>query len=171
MRKTTTEKANYENIIAGLDLDDTQKKILKSSWLDYLLLMNSSAKKGWFSHNYSQIIVIIVSLLIPVLEKSKLNNDIFQWNLTVVSVLGLVVAGLTTLNRQLGFEEKWRHYRRTAETMRNEGDDFFALSGSYEKFKTHEEAFKIFTTALTAFKRQEVNSYIDEETKRQNDAE
>ncbi|HEV8506688.1 MAG TPA: DUF4231 domain-containing protein, partial [Chitinophagaceae bacterium] len=115
MRKTTTEKANYENIIAGLDLDDTQKKILKSSWLDYLLLMNSSAKKGWFSHNYSQIIVIIVSLLIPVLEKSKLNNDIFQWNLTVVSVLGLVVAGLTTLNRQLGFEEKWRHYRRTAE--------------------------------------------------------
>jgi len=73
---------------------------------------------------------------------------------------------LTTLNRQLGFEEKWRHYRMTAETMRNKGDDFFALSGSYVKFESHTTAFKTFTTTITSYKRQEVNTYIEEEKKR-----
>jgi hypothetical protein len=169
MRKSKTTKEKYEDIINSLELDETQKKVLKSTWLDYLLLMNSSASKGWFSHNYSQIAVIIFSLLIPVIEKSKLNIDIFHLDLTIISVLGILVAALTALNRQLGFEEKWRHYRRTTETMRNEGDDFFALAGNYEKFISHKEAFKIFTTSVTSYKRQEVNIYIEEEKNRKKD--
>jgi hypothetical protein len=171
MKYSKTTKENYQSIIDSLDLDDTQKKVLKSTWLDYLLLMNSSAGRGWFSHNYSQIAVIIFSLLIPVIEKSKLNVDIFHLDLTIISVLGLLVAALTTLNRQLGFEEKWRHYRMNAETMRNEGDDFFALAGSYEKFTSHKEAFKLFTTTVTSYKRQEVNTYIEEEKSRKKDNE
>ncbi len=170
MKQSMTNKEGYKTIIEGLDLDDTQKNVLKSTWLDYLLLMNISARKGWFSHNYSQIAVIIFSLLIPVIEKSKLNVDIFQWDLSIISILGLVVAVLTTLNRQLGFEEKWRHYRMTAETMRNEGDDFFALTGNYEKYTSHKEAFKIFASTVTSFKRQEVNTYIEEEKNRRKDS-
>lgn len=167
MRKSTTDKDKYIKIIDGLHMDETQKSVLKTTWLDYLLLMNSSAKKGWFSHNYSQIIVIVFSLLIPVIEKSKINT-IAEWDLTVVSFLGLIVAALTTLNRQLGFEEKWRHYRKTSEAMRNEGDDFFALSGEYEKYQTHKEAFRIFVKTVTTFKRLEVNTYIEEEQRRNN---
>jgi hypothetical protein len=109
----------------------------------------------------------MISLLIPVIEQTKLNWNIFDWNLKVISILGLIVAALTTLNRQLGFEEKWRHYRKTAEAMRNEGDDFFALSGEYEKYQTHKEAFRAFTKTVTIFKRLEVNTYI-EETQRRN---
>jgi hypothetical protein len=165
MKKSTTDKERYTKIIDGLELDQTQKEVIKTTWLDYLLLMNSSAKKGWFSHNYAQITVIIFSLLIPVIEQSKLNN-IPNWDLKVVSFLGLVVAALTTLNRQLGFEEKWRHYRKTSEAMRNEGDDFFALSSEYEKYQTHKEAFKTFIKTVTTFKRLEVNSYIEEEQRR-----
>lgn len=156
----------YIKIINGLDLNETQKDVLKITWLDYLVLMNSSAKKGWFSHNYSQIAVIVLSLLIPVLEQSKLNHNIFGWDLKVVSIVGLIVAALTTLNRQLGFEEKWRHYRKTSEAMRNEGDDFFALSGEYDKYKTHKEAFRTFTKTVTTFKRLEVNTFIEEEQRR-----
>lgn len=166
MRKSTTDKDKYTKIIDGLDLNETQKGVLKMTWLDYLLLMNSSAKKGWFSHNYSQIAVIILSLLIPVIEQSKLNYNLFGWDLKVISILGLIVAALTTLNRQLGFEEKWRHYRKTSEAMRNEGDDFFALSGEYEKYQTHAEAFRPFTKTVTTFKRLEVNTYIEEEQRR-----
>ncbi|MEO7048794.1 MAG: DUF4231 domain-containing protein [Ferruginibacter sp.] len=167
MSKGITEKDKYINIIDNLDVDRTQKEVLKTTWLDYLLLMNKSARKGWFSHNYSQIIVIVFSLLIPVIEKSKINT-ICNWDLTVVSFLGLIVAALTTLNRQLGFEEKWRHYRKTSEAMRNEGDDYFALAGEYEKYETHKAAFKTFAKTVTTFKRLEVNTYIEEEQRRNN---
>lgn len=171
MKNSTTDKENYQNIIESLKLDSTQKNVLTSTWLDYLLLMNKSAKSGWYSHNYAQITVIIFSLLIPVIEKTEININICNWNLTIVGILGLIVAALTTLNRQFGFEEKWRHYRMTAETMRNEGDDFFALSGSYEKFESHTEAFKTFTATITAYKRQEVNTYIEEERKRNQESQ
>lgn len=166
MKKNTTNKEQYLKIIDSLELDLTQKEVLKTTWLYYFLLMNSSAKRGWVSHNYSQILVIVLSLLIPVIEQSKLNYNIFNLDLKVISILGLLVAALTTLNRQLGFEEKWRHYRKTAEMMRNEGDDFFALSGEYENFKSHKEAFQTFSKTVTTFKRLEVTSYIEEEQRR-----
>jgi hypothetical protein len=127
--------------------------------------MNSKANKGWLNHNYSQIIVIIFSLLIPVIEKTKLNVDFSQWDISIVSILGFIVAALTSLNRQFGFEEKWRHYRLNAETMRNEGDDYFALTGKYENCITHKVAFKTFISTVTSFKRQEVTTYIEEEKK------
>jgi hypothetical protein len=171
MKHSAENKKIYQNIIDGLELDNTKKAVLKSTWLDYLLLMDISANKGWFLNNYSQIAVIIFSLLIPIIEKSKLNLNIFQWDLSIVSVLGLTVAALATLNRQLGFAEKWNHFRMTAETMRNEGDDFFALTGNYKTFNTHEEAFKTFVSAVTSFKRQEVSTYLEEEKNRKKEDE
>jgi len=46
MKKNTIDQNNYNNMIAGLKLDPTQKSVLTSTWLDYLLLMNKSAEKG-----------------------------------------------------------------------------------------------------------------------------
>ncbi len=162
-------KVKYSETIENLDLNTTQKQVLDTVWLEYLLILNSSAKKGWLSHNYSQVAVIVISLLIPVIEQITWINKIFDLELTLVSIFGLIVAALTSLNRQFGFEEKWRHYRLGAETMRNEGDDYFALSGKYEKFLSHKEAFKLFTGTITSYKRQEVNTYIEEKINRTKD--
>lgn len=168
MKHDRGAKQEYKKIIAGLELDDTQKFFLLTSWMDYLFLMNKSARKGWISHNYSQIVVILFSLLIPVIEKSGLNFNVVA-QLSLISVFSLIVASLTALNRQLGFEEKWKHYRLTAELIRNEGDDFFALAGNYKKFATHKEAFKTFASIVTSFKRKEVNSYIEQERDKKKD--
>ncbi len=154
-------KENYQKIIDGLSIDETQKSVIKSTWLDYLLLMNKSAKNGWSNHNYSQIIIILLGLAIPIIESSKLNTNIFNMDLTIVGILSFIIAGLTTLNRQFGFQEKWRHYRVTAEIMRNEGDDFFALAGNYEKYNSHKDAFKEFSKTVTTFKRKEVLQYME----------
>jgi len=169
MREGTTLKEYYGKIIDSLDLNDAQRELLKLTWLDYLLLMNKSARNGWFSYNYSQLIVIFFSLLIPMLEGSRLKGfDYF--GLTIISLLSLVVATLTALNRQLGFDAKWRHYRKNAEMMRNEGDDFLALSGNYQNINNHKEAFKSFITTITTFKRQEVSSYLQNDNdKNKND--
>ena len=162
-----TDKVRYNNIIDSLSLDGTQKQILNTSWLHYLTLSDNSAKKGWFSHNFAQITVIVVSLLIPIIEKSRLNSDIFDMNINMVCLLSLLVAEVTALNSQFGFDAKWRHYRKVAETMRNEGDDFFALSGNYENYDSHKEAFKTFLSVITAFKRQEIETYIENKIKQE----
>lgn len=170
MKSNTVLSQEYAIIIDGLKLEDTQKALLKTTWLDYLLLMNVSAKKGWRNYNYSQLIVIFLSLIIPVLEGTKLKNfDFFGWDLgglTLISILSLIVAALTAINRQMGFDAKWRHYRKNAEMMRNEGDDYLGLSGNYEKFNDHSEAFRPFIKSITSFKRQEVNSYLENDSEK-----
>lgn len=170
MKEGTRLKEYYGKIIDSLDLEDGQRELLKLTWLDYFLLMNKSARNGWVSYNYSQLIVIFFSLLIPMLEGTRLKSfDYFGWDfggLTIISLLSLVVATLTALNRQLGLDAKWRHYRKNAEMMRNEGDDFLALSGNYQNINNHKEAFKSFITTITTFKRQEVSNYLQNDNDR-----
>ena len=50
MREGKRLKGYYCKIIDSLELDDAQREILKLTWLDYLLLMNKSARKGWVSY-------------------------------------------------------------------------------------------------------------------------
>ena len=145
--------------------------MLKLAWLDYLLLLDKSARRGWISFNYSQLIVIVLSLIIPVLEGSNLKNISYS-GFTIISLLSFIIASLSTLNRQLGFESTWRHYRKNAELVRNEGDDFLALAGDYQHVNNQQEAFKLFLTTITNFKRQEAYSYLhNDKEKKKNDRE
>lgn len=171
MKKPINLKSRYEELIDNVNLEESQKTMLKLAWLDYLLLLDKSARRGWRSFNYSQLIVIIFSLLIPVLEGSKLKNFCYS-GLTIISLLSFIVAALSALNRQIGFESKWRHFRKNAELVRNEGDDFLALAGDYQHVNNQQEAFKLFLTTITNFKRQEANSYLhNDKEKKKNDRE
>ena len=163
--KPSLKKEDYSDLINSLQLEEHQKRVLQSVWFDYLILMDKSARKGWIRHNYSQILIMCFGLLIPIIEKSKLNFNIFELDISVISVFGLIIAGLTALNRQIGFEEKWRHYRRAAETVRNEGFDYFALAGNYVNYTNHSDAFKNFIQVITSYKRQEVDVYLEEQKK------
>ncbi len=166
MRQKITKK--YEKLILSLGLDEVQESIIKSTWLDYFSSVNLSAKRGWIVHNYTRGIVFTIGLLIPIIESSGLNKDICNYNITIVSVLGVLIAGLAAINRQIGFEEKWKHYRATAEFIRNEGDDYFALAGKYSSYKSHKDAFKKFISEITDFKRKEVETYFKIEKDRKN---
>lgn len=125
--------------------------------------MDGKAKRGVTFYHFVQPIIIVCGVLIPVLEGTSYGDKAqspFGVGISVVGLLGLVVAILTALTRFFGFEERWQHYRKNAEMMRSEGDDFFALSGNYKEYTTHNEAFRPFIASVTAFKRQEVGSYF-----------
>lgn len=158
--KSSSLKKQYLHVIDNLDLQQTEKDLVKIVWLDYFLLLDKSAKKGVYSSNISQIVIIFFSLIIPVIEVIP-DVPKLPFGLSIISLISIMIALITALNRQMNFDARWKHYRKNAEMMRNEGDDFFALSGSYKKFKTHSDAFKDFSTAITLFKRQEINQYFD----------
>jgi hypothetical protein len=159
-----------EKIIDSLEISDTQKELIKSAWLDYLKLTNRNATLGVRYFHILQVTVIITGILIPVLETSSLQFKVLG-NLGIIGILGLTVAIATGLTRHFSFEERWRHYRQHAELIRNEGDDYFALSNNYSECDTHAQAFKEFIAAVTNFKRQEIQSYMiknNKSTKNQN---
>ncbi|WP_299210826.1 DUF4231 domain-containing protein [uncultured Dokdonia sp.] len=151
---------SYHQLIELSELSETDKILFKISWLDYLKYLDRLAIKDSLFFNILQLLVIIVGILIPVIEQSKLNSEIGISSITVISILGLTIAIATALNRHFKFEERWKHYRRNAEIIRNEGEDFFGLTGNYENAQNQKDAFKKFIENITAIKRQEVDTFI-----------
>lgn len=152
--------SSYEKLIENVDFSEREKILLRTSWLDYLRYLDSLAIKDSIFFNVLQVLVIITGILIPVIEQSDLNERIGVGSVTIISILGLIVAIATALNRHFRFEERWKHYRKNAEIIRNEGEDFFGLTGNYENSKDYSEALKKFIEIITIAKRQEVDSYI-----------
>lgn len=152
-------------MIKNLKLEADKKEILQLVWLDYFTFTDKKASKNWFGFDKLQLVIIITGVLIPVLEGTGLDEMVksgigIEFNIGLISLLGLVVAIAAGVNRHYAFEEKWRHYRQNAELMRNEGEDYFALSNRYRRFKTHEDAFSTFMAFVTNFKRNELQAYM-----------
>ncbi len=85
-------KGSYEELIDGLDLTVQQKILLKLTWLDYLLLLDKSARRGWVSFNYSQLIVILFSLTQIAAIRTKVGTGVeFHFFSVPVCVLQIFV--------------------------------------------------------------------------------
>lgn len=150
----------YEAMIENEELQEGDKLLLKTIWLKYLKYLDQLAIKDSIFFHSLQLIVIIAGVLIPVIEQSKLNYELGMSSITIISILGLTVAIATALNRHFKFEERWKHYRKSAEIIRSEGEDFFARTGNYKNADSSSEAFKDFVELITNVKRQETNTFI-----------
>jgi hypothetical protein len=158
---------SYSKLIEMSDLSEPDKILFRISWLNYLKYLDRLAIKDSLFFNILQLLVIIIGILIPVIEQSELNLKIGMSSITIISILGLTIAISTALNRHFRFEERWKHYRKNAEIIRNEGEDFFGLTGNYEDSQDQHEAFKKFIENITIIKRQEVDTFIIKVRKKQ----
>jgi hypothetical protein len=61
----------------------------------------------------------------------------------------------------LGFSEKQTQYRKTAESLKSEAWKFFQLTGSYDKYKQHSEAYSIFAFRVENFMQEDVQAIIE----------
>jgi hypothetical protein len=57
------------------------------------------------------------------------------------------------------YGERGRHYWRTGEALKNEGWQFFQLSGPYSN-QIHVQAYPVFAAQVEEFSREEVETYI-----------
>ncbi|MGJ8743028.1 DUF4231 domain-containing protein [Polaribacter sp.] len=151
---------SYEELIEKSELSESQKILFRISWLNYLKYLDKLAIKDSLFFNILQLLVLIIGILIPVIEQTDLNSKIGMSSITIISILGLTIAISTALNRHFRFEERWKHYRKNAEIIRNEGEDFFGQTGNYEDAENANDAFKKFIENITIIKRQEVDTFI-----------
>jgi hypothetical protein len=147
-------------VIKELDLDEVKKKQLGTDWIKSIALMEYLTKTNYFRYNVLNLTAIIAGALIPVV----LNLDILKVNgyaIAIGSTLGVMVSLSISINQSYRFNDRWRHFRFVAESLKIEGNRFFSLSENYHSFKDHNGgAFKLFMGNIAKIKEEQINTYI-----------
>ena len=166
-KKAYTEwlKEDYRNIIESLGLSEMQQHFLRSRWLDQVLWMEGRANSAQWYYYRLRLATIIGGILIPAIVSLDLNGitgSIFRY---LSIIIGLIVAISAALEQFFNYGERWRHYRRTVETLKMEGWKFFQLSDNYENYKNHPDAYPAFAKLVENVIQRDVEVFITEVVK------
>ncbi|WP_071190351.1 DUF4231 domain-containing protein [Trichormus sp. NMC-1] len=153
-------KQDFANIFEALQLQDLQKRFLSSRWLDQVLWMEAQAGKARNRYYCLRLMTIVGGVVLPALVSLNINNSKVRDTL-VWSTFGLsqVVAISAAIEEFFHYGERWRHYRRTVESLKTQGWQFFQLTGVYGNYPTHDQAFTVFATQIEEIIQRDVEVY------------
>lgn len=160
-------KEDLGQLIETLKLSDLQKHFLRSRWLEQIMWMEgkANAARNWYYR--LRLTVIIGGVIIPALislNTPAVIGDISDGAAAAISWtafgLSLLVALSAAVEQFFNYGERWRHYRRMAETLKAEGWQFFQLSGPYRRFKSHADAYRAFAARTEEANQHDVEAYI-----------
>ena len=159
-------KQDLGGLVESLELSDLQKHLLRSRWLDQVLWMEGKAGSAQKRYYTLRLIAIVGGVIVPALVGLKISDrgfsDLTHWTTFGVS---LIVAISIAVEEFFHYGERWRHYRRTVESLKIEGWQFFQLAGPYQQLGTHGKAFPDFAAQVEKICRQEVDVFITEVAK------
>jgi hypothetical protein len=160
-------KENFGELIDSLELEKQQKLTLKNRWLDQIIWMEGKAKHAQRWYYFLRLTAIIGGLIVPALiglNLAGMIGNLLRW---IVFGLSLVVAIASAVEEFFQYGERWRHYRKTVETLKSEGWQFFQRSGAYASYNTHKGAYEKFTGRVESILQADVQKYITEIVKEQ----
>lgn len=154
-------KEDFGKMFERLKLGEVQTHFLRSRWLDQVLWMEGKAAQARNRYQTLKLIAIIGSALLPALVTLNNNNDpqirqYFYWFTFILSVL---VSATSSMEGFFLYGDQWRNYRRSVESLKTHGWQYFQLSGPYHPYKSHEEAFPTFVDQVEAVIQQDVEVY------------
>jgi hypothetical protein len=173
---------DFGELFENLELKDRQKHYLRSRWLDQVLWMEGRAGRARDLYYKLRLTTIIGGVIIPALvslssvsagilnpgnpesnetTSSLYIRDAISWS---AFVLSQVVAISAATEQFFNYGDRWRNYRRSVESLKTQGWQFFQLSGPYLPFKTHEEAFNTFAGQVEQIIQQDVEIYATQIT-------
>jgi hypothetical protein len=149
------------SLIDAIDLTDLQKHFMHSRWLDQVLWMEGKADSAQKRYNLFRLSAIIGGVIVPALVSLNICDEkmtvYIRW---VTFAISLVVAISVAVEGFFQYGERWRHYRRTVESLKVEGWQFFQLSGLYQNYENHAEAYPVFAGRVEDIHQQEFEIYI-----------
>jgi len=153
-------KKDFGEIFDTLNLPDLQRRFLSSRWLDQVLWMEAQAGQARNRYYTARLITIVGGVVLPALVSLNINNGKVRDTL-VWSTFGLsqIVAISAAVEEFFHYGERWRHYRRTVESLKTQGWQFFQLTGSYINYQTHEQAFMAFSNQIEEIIQRDVEVY------------
>jgi hypothetical protein len=162
-------KQDLGGLIDALELSDLQKHFLHSRWLEQVLWMESTADTCQFRYYALRLIAIIGGVIMPALVSLKINDrGLIFWLTFGVS---LMVAVSLAVEEFFHYGERWRHYRRTVESLKIEAWQFFQLSGPYQSHPNHLEAYSPFAARVEEILQRDVEVFITQVTQEKKEEE
>jgi hypothetical protein len=158
-------KEDFNKLFAGMNLGDGQKHFLRSRWLDQVLWMEAKANLSRDRHYLLRITTIVGGVILPALVSLNINttlqvNDKVK-NAIIWSTFSLsqIVAVSAAIEEFFHYGERWRHYRRTVESLKTQGWQFSQLTGPYRDYTNHEQAFNLFAGNIEGIIQRDVEIY------------
>jgi hypothetical protein len=157
-------KQEFTGLINSIDLTEPQRYYLRSRWLDQVLWMEGRANRARDLHYKLRLTTIIGGVIIPALVSLNLagnNNDenIKRAIFWTTFAFSQAVAISAATEQFFNYGERWRHYRRSVETLKTQGWQFFELSGAYQPYKTYQQAFNYFAGDVESILQRDVEVY------------
>jgi hypothetical protein len=149
----------YTRLIDSIDLSELQKDYLRLRWLDQVAWMEGRAARTQRRYYGLRLVTIIGGVLIPAVVGVKGVGGIDEVTRWIAFGLGLVVAVSAAVEEFFNYGERWRHYRRTAETLKTEGWQFFQLIGPYAG-TTYADAYSAFAGRVEGLLQQDVQVFV-----------
>jgi hypothetical protein len=173
---------DFGELFENLELKDRQKHYLRSRWLDQVLWMEGRAGRARDLYYRLRLTTIIGGVIIPALvslssvsagilnpgnpDANEPASSLYVRNAISWSafVLSQVVAISAATEQFFNYGDRWRNYRRSVESLKTQGWQFFELSGPYLTYKTHEDAFNTFASQVEQIIQQDVEIYATQIT-------
>jgi hypothetical protein len=154
-------KEDFGQLFEILNLTDLQKHFLKSRWLDQVLWLEKKAAFCRDRYYSLRITAIVLGVIVPILVGLEMGSDRSN-KIKQYLTIGLsgTVAVAAAVEEFFHYGERWYNYRRTVECLKTQCWQFSQLSGNYQKYKTHAEAFSIFADQVEQLIQQDVEVYV-----------
>jgi hypothetical protein len=142
----------------AIDIEPLKKEYLKQRWLDQVRWMEnrSGQMRNW--HQRLRGMMIVASALVPlmvVIDVNTLagNNEHYREILELflklfIASLGVVVTIGTAIDEFFNFGDRWYSYRKSVEMLKTHGWQFLQLSGMYQEYSDHNQAFPVFVAQI-----------------------
>lgn len=146
-------------LIEILELPELNKQFLRARWLEQVIWMDEKAWNSILWHNILRLTTIIGGVIVPALVSLNVSDGAAVAIKMLTFIISLVVALSAAVEEFFHYGERWRHYRRTVESLKSEGWQFFQLSGPYVG-QTHVQAYPAFAARVEELSREEVETYM-----------
>ena len=158
---------NFSNNVAGI-IDDIElektydKSILKYRFLEEISYYENQRDHTKKYYNAFRFIVTTGSILLPaILSMGQMDPAKLPKNFDMISywaswTISLMVTASNGFLQLFSLDKNYFAYSMVVEQLKTEGWQFFGLSGKYEDYKSHQEAYKVFSKSIESIKRKQV---------------
>jgi hypothetical protein len=155
-------RTSFETLIEKTELDERQRDLFRSRWLDQMLWMEGRANTAQRRYYWLRLTTVIGAVIVPALVSlTTLDDwpgDAAQVALWIVS---LVVAVSAAIEGFFQFGQRWRNYRGTVERLRLEGWLYLQSAGPYAG-RSHRESYGAFAARVEELIKSDVDVYLTE---------
>ena len=156
-------ETSVSGIVDTLDLEHSyDKEIIKYRFLNEINFYEKKRDHTKKFYNAFRFCVTTGSILLPAIlsmgqmDPAKLPKNFDQITYWTTWMISLLVTASNGFLQLFSLDKNFFAYSMVVEQLKTEGWQFFGLSGKYEDYKTHQEAYKTFSKSIETIKRKQV---------------